>query len=85
MRVSSPGDPPSSHPEIPADKPLSPHSGGSILAKSNEVYGFPKAVRGKNPIPLPPWDKMLKQPRSDVHHQNPRMLNLHAWKLSRPR
>ena len=36
------------------------------------------------PVPLPPWDKMLKQPRSDVYHQFPCFLNLHAWRLYNP-
>ena len=34
-------------------------------------------------ITLPPWEKMFKQPRSKVYHQNPRMLNLHSRKLSK--
>ena len=41
-------------------------------------------LTGEKPIPFPPWDKMLKQPTSDVYHHKPRMFNLHAWKLSRP-
>ena len=27
-------------------------------------------------MPLSPWEKMLKQPRSNVYHQNPGMLSL---------
>ena len=34
-----------------------------------------------NPIKLPTWTKMLRQPRSDRYHQNPSLLNLHAWRL----
>ena len=33
--------------------------------------------------PLPPWEKLLKQPKSDIYHQNPKILNLHAWKFSK--
>ena len=35
------------------------------------------------PIQLPQWDKLLKQPRSDLYHNNVKMLNLHAWLLQR--
>jgi hypothetical protein len=34
------------------------------------------------PIKLPDWEKLLKQPRSDLFHQNPAVYHLHAWKLS---
>ena len=34
-----------------------------------------------DPIPLPNMEKLLAQPRSDVFHQNPSQLHLHAWLL----
>ena len=40
-------------------------------------------LSGRTSIPLPPWEKLLKQPRSDMYHQNPQVLNLYAWKLSK--
>ena len=36
-----------------------------------------------NPLKLPVWNNMLKQPRSNRFHQNPAMLDLHAWRLRR--
>ena len=35
------------------------------------------------PIRLPVSHKMLKQPRSNVFHQNPQILDLHAWRLEK--
>ena len=35
------------------------------------------------PIRLPVSRKMLKQPRSNVFHQNPQILDLHAWRLEK--
>ena len=34
------------------------------------------------PRSLPQFPKLLKQPRSNVFHQNPQVLSLHVWKLS---
>jgi hypothetical protein len=34
-------------------------------------------------IRLPVSAKMLKQPRSNVFHQNPQILDLHAWRLEK--
>ena len=34
------------------------------------------------PIQLPTWPKLLKQPRSSVFHEAPEMMRLHAWRLS---
>ena len=35
----------------------------------------------KTLVPLPRWDKMLKQPWSDLYRQNLKVPNLHAWRL----
>ena len=35
------------------------------------------------PVSLPPWEKLLKQPMSNLFHPNPQVLNLHAWLLVR--
>ena len=34
------------------------------------------------PLALPRWPRLLKQPLSEVFHTNVHVLNLHAWKLS---
>ena len=34
------------------------------------------------PIQLPIWPKLLKQPRSSVYHETPQRMCLHAWRLS---
>ena len=38
-------------------------------------------LSGRTSIPLPSCDKLLKQPTSNVYHQNLRLLSLLAWKL----
>ena len=35
------------------------------------------------PIQLPNWEKLLKQPRSNVFHYDPSTLDLHAWLITR--
>ena len=35
------------------------------------------------PLELPLWPRMLRQPQSDVFHQDPAFLRLHAWLLVR--
>ena len=35
------------------------------------------------PVVLPPSKSLLKQPRSNIDHKNPKSLDLHAWILSR--
>ena len=35
------------------------------------------------PVVLPPSKSLLKQPRSNIYHKNPKSLDLHAWILSR--
>jgi ribonuclease HI len=35
------------------------------------------------PLKLPHWEKLLKQPGSNIYHQNPQILDLHAWMLRR--
>jgi len=42
------------------------------------------ALKSGGPLPLPPTRTMLKQPQSDVFHQDPGSLRLHAWLLQRP-
>jgi len=37
------------------------------------------------PLELPVWDKLLRQPRSGIFHDNPGVYQLHAWKLSSSR
>ena len=34
------------------------------------------------PVSLPYWPHLLKQPQSELFHQNPQVYQLHAWKLS---
>lgn len=36
-----------------------------------------------DPLPLPLWPSLLKQPRTNQFHWNPALLKLHAWKLVR--
>jgi ribonuclease HI len=50
----------------------------------NQVW-FPELLRlaQPNPLPLPQWKSLLKQPRSRLFHTNPSVLQLHAWKLER--
>lgn len=36
----------------------------------------------ESPVCLPPDNKLLRQPRSDLFHWDPQSLNLHAWILS---
>ena len=64
--------------EIQPDEVLYPHSGRPKLSWFPDLLNLSK----DEPMPLPVWEKMLKQPRSSMYHQNPRMLNLHAWRLS---
>ena len=33
------------------------------------------------PLELPLWERLLSQPLSDVYHQDPALLQLHAWLL----
>ena len=56
-----------------------------IAPKWPKQLWFPLLLRlaDPHPIKLPVWDKMLKQPRSDRYHQNPALLNLHAWRLQK--
>ena len=35
------------------------------------------------PLQLPQWDTLLKQPRSNLFHNNVQILNLHAWLLQK--
>jgi len=35
------------------------------------------------PVRLPLWKNLLRQPQSNVFHQNPRVLDLHVWRLLR--
>ena len=51
-----------------------------VLAKADWFLDL-LTLSGRTWIPLPPWDKLLKQSRSNVYHQKPRMLNIHAWRL----
>jgi len=37
------------------------------------------------PVQLPSKQKLLKQPQSNVYHDNPQMMQLHAWRLSNRR
>ena len=34
------------------------------------------------PLQLPTWHRLLRQPLGQVYHQNPQLLHLHAWPLS---
>ena len=35
-----------------------------------------------HPRRIPPWVRLLKQPRTNIYHDNPQLMNLHAWLLS---
>ena len=54
----------------------------TLIVVATVMVSRPSELAQRHPMPLPHWEKMLKQPRS-VFHQNPCMLNLHAWRLSK--
>jgi hypothetical protein len=48
----------------------------------NQVW-FPELLRlaGPEPLQLPLWPSLLKQPVSSIFHADPGLLRLHAWTL----
>ena len=50
----------------------------------NQLW-FPELLRlaEPDPLPLPLWPTLLKQPQSSIFHFDPGLLKLHAWRLQR--
>lgn len=54
-----------------------------VAPKWKNQLWFPDLIKmaNPNPLPLPHWPTLLKQPQSSIFHSQPGLLNLHAWML----
>lgn len=46
-------------------------------------FGTLMKLRKGEPVELPKWHNLLKQPTQEIYHENLMLLNLHAWLLSK--